>query len=210
MSGGGPKDLALLVADKNMEGSLRGILSRPQALGLREISFRIFVHPDRDPGCLLRPQEVLGPLATQYNRALVLLDHEGCGQQTVERSKLESEIEERLGKVGWEGRTAAVVIAPELENWVWSDSPHVETVLGWEGRSPALREWLASNGYLTQGKPKPDRPKMAVEKALRIARIPRSSALYFQLGQKVSFERCTDEAFTKLKTTLRQWFARKP
>lgn len=33
------KDLVVLTADKNIEGALRGLLSRPQSLGLREISY---------------------------------------------------------------------------------------------------------------------------------------------------------------------------
>ena len=31
------KDLVVLTADKNIEGALRGLLSRPQSLGIREI-----------------------------------------------------------------------------------------------------------------------------------------------------------------------------
>jgi len=36
------KDLVILVADKNMEYSVKGILSRPQALSIRQITFDIF------------------------------------------------------------------------------------------------------------------------------------------------------------------------
>ncbi len=48
------KDLILLVADKNMDASLKGLLSRFHALGHRQVTFDLYVHPDRDPGCLLR------------------------------------------------------------------------------------------------------------------------------------------------------------
>lgn len=43
------KDLVVLVPDKNMEASLRGLLSRCAALGLRDVTFDLFVHPERDP-----------------------------------------------------------------------------------------------------------------------------------------------------------------
>jgi len=33
-----PKDLIVLVADKNMEFGLRGLLSRPEALGIRKLA----------------------------------------------------------------------------------------------------------------------------------------------------------------------------
>jgi hypothetical protein len=46
-----PTDLVLLVADKNIEHGLRGLLSRPQALGIRSVTSKTYVHPQRDPGC---------------------------------------------------------------------------------------------------------------------------------------------------------------
>lgn len=39
------KDLVLLVADKNMQATLRGVLARPQAMGIKAITFDIRVHP---------------------------------------------------------------------------------------------------------------------------------------------------------------------
>jgi len=46
-----------------------------------------------------------------------------------------------------------------------------------------------------------------MEAALRVVRKPRSSVLYQRLAQKISFGRCTDEAFHKFKTTLQNWFS---
>jgi hypothetical protein len=200
------KDLVCLVADKNMEASLRGILSRSQSLQIRQVNFDLFVHPDRDPGCLLRSHDFLRPFANHYEHALVVLDQEGCGQRGVGRSELETGIEGRLGGAGWADRAAAVVIAPELENWVWSDSPHVDRALGWEGKAVPLRSWLQEEGLLQAGSTKPSEPKRAVELVLRTVRTPRSSAIYLALAQSVSTERCTDPAFAKLRRCLRGWF----
>jgi hypothetical protein len=160
------KDLILLVADKNMEASLKGLLSRFRSLKFRQVAFDLYVHPERDPGCLLRAHDFLRPFASRYERALVLLDHAGCGQDLEERSKLEANLERRLDGAGWEGRAAAVVIAPELENWVWSDSPKVDIALGWEGKTPPLRDWLVEKGLLQAGATKPSEPKRAVELTL--------------------------------------------
>jgi len=201
----GRKDLILLVADKNMEASLKGLLSRFQALGFRRVIFDLYVHPDRDPGCLLRGHDFLRPFPRLYERALVLLDHQGCGRKE-DRSALEGDLERRLGGAGWENRAAAVVISPELENWVWSDSPHVERALGWERGSTPLRSWLQEKGLLEAGAAKPARPKEAVELALWTVRKPRSSAIYFELAQSVSTAGCTDPAFLKLRRCLREWF----
>jgi hypothetical protein len=200
------KDLVLLVADKNMEASLKGLLSRFQALGLRQLTFDLYVHPERDPGCLLRAHEFLRPFVNRYERALVLLDHEGCGREAVERSMLELELERRLGEGGWAGRAAAVVISPELENWVWSDSPHIDRALGWDTQTVPLRTWLREKGLLEIEAAKPARPKEAVELVLFTARKPRSSSIYFGLAQLVSTDRCTDPAFLKLRSCLREWY----
>jgi hypothetical protein len=116
-------------------------------------------------------------------------------------------VEDRLAKSGWEGRAAAIAIDPELENWVWANSSHVETALGWSGRTPDLREWLVEKGLLERPGQKPSRPKQAVEDALRTARKSRSSALYLHLAQSVTLEGCTDKAFLKFRQTIINWFA---
>ena len=100
-----------------------------------------------------------------------------------------------------------VVVDPEFDAWVWSPSPHVDAALGWTGRSPPLREWLETEGLVARGEMKPDRPKEAMERALEIARRPRSSARYSEIGSKVSLVGCTDRAFVKFSTTMKTWFA---
>lgn len=202
------KDLVLLVADKNMEGALRGLLSRPQSLGLREISCDLFIHPERDPGCLLRSHLLLQPFVHSHSRALVLFDRDGCGQESLDRAALEQQVEARLFGSGWGDRAAAVVIDPELEAWVWNDSPHVAMALGWEDGESSIKEWLKEKGWLPEGRTKPTHPKAAVEGALRISRRPRSSAIYQQLARKVSVDRCVDASFVKLRQVLSRWFPR--
>lgn len=39
------KDLIVLVADKDMEHALKGLLARPAALGIRSVNADILVHP---------------------------------------------------------------------------------------------------------------------------------------------------------------------
>jgi hypothetical protein len=201
-------DLAVLIADKNMEGAFRGLLSRPQSLGLRDISCKFYVHPERDPGCLLRGHDFLRPFTQRYAHGLVVFDREGSGQDAAERSFLEQEVERRLSSAGWGDRAAAVVIDPELEVWVWNDSPHVATTLGWDTEKPPLKDWLRQRGWLPEGEGKPTQPKRAVEEALRVARKPRSSSIYYQLAQKVSFDRCIDPSFLRLRQILSRWFSR--
>jgi hypothetical protein len=201
------KDLVVLAADGQMEFAAKGLLSRGDSLGFRNLSVDIHVHPDKDPGCLLRGHDFLRPFCRQYRHAVVMLDREGCGREDSSREVLESELEKRLYSSGWGDRAAAVVLDPELEAWVWSDSPQVDIVLGWADRTPRLVEWLRAEGYSQSGQPKPHRPKEAMERALRLARKGRSSAIFLQLAQRVSVNRCTDPSFLKFKAILQKWYS---
>ena len=200
------RDLVVLVSDKNMEFAVRGLLSRHLALGIREVLSDLFVHPHHDPGCLLEGHDFLRLYKSSHKHALVMLDREGSGQEQLSREALEQRVEGFLAQAGWGDRACAIVIDPELEVWVWSDSPSVDTVMGWEGKQPALRAWLLQEGLLSPDQIKPNRPKEAVEQALRLVSRPRSSSRYLELAERVSLERCTDQAFIKFKHTLRAWF----
>lgn len=205
-SPGTQRDIIFLVADRNTEAALQGILSRPESLRIRRVEVVIRTHPEKDPGCYLRAHDFLRAFTKRYTRAVVIFDREGCGREVEGRESLEACVEQRLAKTGWKGRAKAIVIDPELENWVWSESPRVDEALGWAGRATALRPWLVERGFLYEGETKPRRPKEAVEAALRLVHKPRSSAMYRELAQRVSLRRCTDSAFQKLTATLQTWF----
>lgn len=199
-------DLVILVADKDMQQSLEGLLLRNQALGIRSISTRIFSHPKKDPGVFNEAHLFLRAFLRSAGHCLVMFDHEGCGARAETRDAIENTIEGRLAQNGWQDRSAAIVLDPELEAWVWSDSPHVDSVLGWPCRGKNLRDWLLDRGFLEPGNSKPIRPKEAVEAALRYSRRRRSSALYRELAEKGRFSRCNDASFVKFLSTLRSWF----
>jgi len=199
------KDLVILVADKNMAFSIKGILSRPQALSIRQIHFDIFIHPHHDPGCFNEGHHFLQSALNQSGHALILFDREGCGREDLTREQLEQRVEHNLFRAGWQ-QAAAIVLDPELEIWVWNDSPHVADILGWKNKQADLNHWLIKKGFLQKGEIKPLKPKESMEAALKQVRKPRSSILYRQLAEKVSFGRCTDAAFQKFKTTLQNWF----
>ena len=180
------KDLVVLVADKNMEQAVAGLLERPQSMAIRPLTYDIFVHVRRDPGCLNEAHDVLRPLAGGYDHALVLFDHQGCGREHITPEALADEVKHRLEQNGWPELAEVVVIAPELEVWVWSGSPHVVNALGWASRQPALRDWLETNGHWPTEQPKPPDPKGAMKAALRTVNKPPSSAIFHELASKVS------------------------
>ncbi len=138
---------------------------------------------------------------------MVLLDHEGSGGEKKQRQELETQIEAVLSKNGWADRAAAIVIEPELEAWVWSNSSQVDEKLGCSNRSPKLREWLQrETEFWPADQAKPDRPKEAMKKALREVRKPRSSSIFEDLAKSVSLKGCRDQAFAKLTNKLQEWF----
>lgn len=200
------KDLVVLVPDKNMASAVTGILSRRESLTIRSVSAEIVVHPERDPGCRLKSQQLLAVFRNMCAYAIVMFDKKGCGAEQSSRESLETEVEAGLRRAGWRERSAAVVIDPELEAWVWSDSPHVDACLGWAGRTPGLRDSLQHMGLLGEGQMKPQSPKEAMEKALRLVRKPRSSSIYQALAERVSLDRCRDPSFARFREILGGWF----
>ena len=200
-------DLIALVADSNMENTLRGLLSRHQALGIRPITHDVFRHDKRDPGCWTDAHNYLRPYVNQYRYALVMFDHQGSGQERRKAAELETDLEERLQENGWaEGRARVIVLEPELEIWVWSDSPQVDSCLGWQTHQPDLRTWLRQRKLLAPDAFKPADPKKALEAALREVKTPRSSAIYRHLAERVSFSHCVDPCFNRFRTILTGWF----
>ena len=196
----------ILVADKDLEHAMKGLLARPQALGIRSVEPDIFVEPQHDPACARQGVEFISNFSRQYQHGLLMFDHAGSGMETIGSGALQERLNDRLSRSAWGERARTIVLVPELEVWIWNDSPHVDEAAGWKNRNPGLRPWLIDNGWLQEGEIKPERPKEAFNQALRAARKPRSASLYEQIEKKVSLRRCKDEAFLELKGILSQWF----
>lgn len=195
-------DLVCLVADKNMEAAMSELLRRNKALGIRRIAAEVIVHPRRDPGVFHEGIEFVRRLQNQYQHGLLVLDASWDGAPP----DIQEQLDRALRIASLDNWARAIVIAPELEAWVWSDSPHVDHALGWSGRQPDLRSWLRQNGFWQVQGPKPHDPKAAMDRALQEVRKPRSSAIFRRLARTASVERCCDPAFLRLRNTLQEWF----
>jgi hypothetical protein len=204
------RDLVVLVADKDMEQAMLALLKRPESLGISAPAHAVYVHPVRDNGCRTAPNEVLRPLASQFRFALVMFDHEGSGGEAIDREQLEKDVEGSLEANGWSGRCCALVLAPELEAWVWTDSSELDHVIGWAGRQQRVRDWLGTQGFVLRADGKPERPKEALHRALRHVQKQPSASIFKLLASKAGLRRCTDPAFLKLTETLRCWFPSGP
>ncbi len=202
------KDLAILTACSNCRYAIAGILTQYTRLGVRNISHEIFVHPYRDPGCFCDPNTILRQVNHQFHKAIVVLDFEGSGgERKYTAQEMEEVIEDSLSRNGWSNRCCAIVIQPELEQWVWSGSPLVARILWPNVADVDLGEWLERMDFGNPNYQKPLRPKEAMEAALRYVNRPRSSAIYKELAERVPFDRCKDRSFIKLRDALKNWFS---
>lgn len=197
------KDLFVLVADKNMEFAVRGILQRTESLSIREITYDVRSHIGHDSGVYKSAHDFLRIFSGKYSYAIVMFDREGCGCLE-DSGQLAAYVQGNLDRSGWHGKSKVVVLDPELEIWIWSNSPHAASCLGWENTE--LRDWLIFKGYLRPSENKPHRPKDALIAALRTKGKQKSSSLFSKVAERVSFDRCSDSAFQEFKAALQAWF----
>ncbi len=135
------RDLFFLVADSNMEYAIRGFFERGathQILGCRPFEFDpgrdrdiVVAAGDNDPGLYVRANEWLKARATGYRHVVVMIDAEWEGSPGAEaiRNKLGKHIED----AGWAAADGlGLVLEPEVDIWLWSDSPHSATTMGWD------------------------------------------------------------------------------
>ena len=205
-SGAESPDLIVLAADKHIAVSLESLLRRRRAdLGIGAISCDIRRHPESDPGCRTKAVDFLRPFISRYRYALVVFDHQGCGSEDTPE-EIQNKVENELGRNGWNERSKVIVIAPELESWVWSPSGKVTRVLGWGHHLEPLRKWLEDRDLWPAQHSKPPDPKEAMKRALRHKKKVLSSALFKDLAASVEFDGCRDPAFNELMVTLQAWF----
>jgi len=201
------KDLLILVPDKNTKYVLDGLLHRHHSFGIRSITYDIYIHPLRDPGIYHYAYDFMLPFASQYSYSLVFCDREGSGQELKTSDEIAIEIKSKFDITDWQNRVEIIVINPELEIWAWVDSPHLTSNLGWSTFS-SLQKFVQQQGFWRHDSFKPDRPKEAIETALREKKVPRSSAIYKKIAEEVSFKNCQEESFMKFKSILKLWFAK--
>jgi hypothetical protein len=114
------KDLLVYTADADAMAFMRSMLNRPQALGIRPISFDIERHPQRDAGMVQSGAELARMKKGGYHRALLMWDHHGSGRdhkQTPEQ--VQADIQAKLDAYTWKDNSAVAVLMPELEEWLW-------------------------------------------------------------------------------------------
>ncbi|MCD4651047.1 MAG: hypothetical protein K8S56_04585 [Candidatus Cloacimonetes bacterium] len=203
------KDIYFVFADRDIEYTIITLLKeRCNSLGIRPISYDKFKYGLKDSGCLKLSVNILRPKLNKYHHALVILDRDGCGKESMEAVEIETELENELQKNGWDSNNAKViVIDPELEAWIWNGSDELPKVLDWSGNYKSIEKFLVTEEILNPGQIKPDDPKTAFRAVLRKCQVPHSSRIYRKIAEKVSLSTCTDRSFNKFKETLTNWFS---
>ena len=202
------KDLFVLTADADMDAAMKQLLtSRQPSLGIRPIEFTIARHFKRDAGCRVHAARRLDGHRHSYNYAMVVFDRDGCGAEDKPRETIQIEVEQDLRNSGWADRSKVIVIDPELEAWVWSNSPHTARILGWKEEGYAeLRTWLHDRNLWPVDDLKPPDPKEAFRRALKAKGLQRSPKRFENLARVVGLANCRDPAFMELAATLAGWF----
>ena len=122
---------------------------------------------------------------------------------------IQRSVKSKLTGKGWaKENIEVIVIEPELEVWLWQDSPHIARAFKNFDYSPhsSLRKWLEARGHWEPTSLKPARPKEAFELVGRTTCTPRSSAIYQEIASRVSVRGCVDPSFQLLWNTLQRWF----
>lgn len=197
-------DLYLLVADRKIHVTVESLLCRCESMLIRSITFNIVTHPKNDPGCRTDWEPYIRGGLTDHEKALVIFDN-AASHGNRSSKQIQDELEELMGLNTWQDRCKAIVIDPELEAWVWTNSNTGAQILHWPSFN-ALRIWLRNSGLWPAGESKPLDPKEALDRALREKQLPSSATIYRSLAQKVSVTNCQDSSFEKFRSTLQEWF----
>jgi hypothetical protein len=198
------QDLLVVVADSDQQFAIRTLLEkRSKALGLKDLRVSVERHSGRDPGVYNTGVALLGSFGfpDRFKFAMLVIDTEW--EDSPGLQGIETRILRDLKTRGWEEKSAVIAIEPEIEAWVWQDSPHIPRVLGRKDSFDDMRQSLKDLWPLELSKPKD--PKTVFDRAR--GRLPRSPALFAQLAEKVSVQRCTDPSFLKFRDQLQIWFS---
>lgn len=206
------RDCVFFVADKTMQETFLGFLTREDRFEQLECgAFEFdpnqdlfFAAGQNDPGLFTRAGELLKPFTNTHRKLVVVLDcdWDASPGQTV----IIQQISEQLAASGWEDNQFIVIaIDPELEQWIWQDSPILADELRHLG-PVSLRSSLQARGLWPEGLLKPPTPKELFNQLRQENRVKKSSSIYKRIATAVPVAACQDNEFKRLVAQLQAWF----
>ena len=198
------KDLFVFVADADAQAVLKTVLQRHQSLQIRPITFDVDRHTMRDNGMVRDGPELLGLRLkkSEYERVLLVWDYAGSGQRS-DATECAAAVRARLEQVSWRDRCAAVVIVPELEEWLWHNPASIAKVLN---VSAADLNQTADDGPMKPLLEEPPKEKFerVLYRQLRCKPLPRD---FERIAQTASLAQWRNSSSFALSCdVLRAWF----
>lgn len=204
------KDLLVFTADADAEAVMRSVLKRNQSLKIRTITFDIKRNPLRDSGMVQNGPELARLERGKFKKILLIWDFHGSGHERRHTSEdSQKQIQERLDSVTWQGNGCAIVIVPELEEWLWHNLASVLQHLRLNAEQ--FEDWRTNFALRYKEKPENiDRkaPKelfeFIVREKLRRTISPRDFEKIAERASLVDWQ--NSESFAGVTAILRQWF----
>jgi len=204
------KDLLLYVADADAEAFIRSVLNKPQALGIRAITFDIKRHPLRDSGMVQSGAELTRMEKGKYTKALLAWDYHGSGRNhKLTPKELCADIQRKLDTYTWCENSAVAIFVPEPEQWLWFCENAMCAYYGID--SLTLQRWHEERSQKMRKSVedlKSEQPKELFEFVVR-DRLKRtiSPRDFGELGQRAGIGGLMAcESFLSIVAKLREWF----
>jgi len=204
------KDLLLYVADADAQAFMNSLLNKPLALSIRQITFDIERHPQRDSGMVQSGAELARMKKSQYQKVLLTWDHHGSGRDHKQSpEQVQEEIQNKLDSYTWRGNSSVTIFMPELEQWLWYSENALISYCNITIEQ--LRKWLDERSNKlgkTVDALKTEQPKELFEYVMR-ERLKRtiSPRDFAEIGRRAGVSQLMAcESFRSIVNVLRNWF----
>jgi hypothetical protein len=205
------KIVFVLTADADAQALIGAVLKRHRALRTRAITATVERFVGRDSGMVKDGPEIVRFLVRkdEYSRVILIWDHHGSGWEKRKPNVAVSRIQQRLNGVTWADNLAALVVVPELEEWLWHCPAALARFMGLNltefdsVTDPLAADLSGSREHCCREKPK-ELFEAILYRQKRRKPLPEDFAMF---GSSAKVEQlCASATFARLIEILRSWF----
>jgi hypothetical protein len=203
------KDLLVYTADSDALAVCKAILARTRALKIPAIDFSVDRHPGRDPGMIKDGPELMRFRRREYKKVILIWDFHGCGiENSMTSQECIDSISDRLNTSGWKNDSAAVIVIPEIEEWLWHNPNSIRTHFKIEQKEfDNYLEVFSQRHSRDIQKLKKEQPKELLEFIRRQLNKPSSPRDFEQISKIASLTDWENSSsFKSFKLALTSWF----
>ena len=203
------KDLFVLTADADAMAAMRSVLQRHMSIGIHPVTFDVDRHTMRDSGLVKDGHVFVRRYKGKYHKVLLIWDHHGSGLDSLEPPVSMKLVQDGLDRVTWQGDSGAVVLVPELEEWLWHNEASLCRRLGIS--TADLQIWVdeySRKKNTTVARVKQEQPKelfeyVCIEKAKRTI-SPKDFEEIASIASLVDWQNSV--SFRAIVSLLQSWF----